>query len=132
MIERSSGTGQRSKALPQIIRPRLFLGTELLIGPGKIDLLRAVQATGSISAAARASGMGYKRAWTLLDEIRQACGTEVIASSAGGSGGGGGGATLTALGRALLAHYEAIEAACAAASAPHLKRLGRLLKHTDR
>lgn len=128
MIERSSGTGQRSKALPQIIRPRLFLGTELLIGPGKIDLLRAVQATGSISAAA--SGMGYKRAWTLLDEVRQACGAEVIASSAGGSGGGG--ATLTALGRALLAHYEAIEAACAAASAPHLKRLGRLLKHTDR
>ena len=130
MNERSSGAGPRTKALPKIIRPRLFLGTELLIGPGKIDLLRAVQETGSISAAARASGIGYKRAWTLLDEVRQACGAEVIASSAGGSGGGG--ATLTALGRALLAHYEAIEAACAAASEPHLKRLGRLLKHTDR
>lgn len=116
--------------LPEIIRPRLFLGEKLLVGPGKIDLLRAVDQHSSISAAARASSMTYKRAWLLLDELRQACGAAVIDSSAGGSGGGG--ATVTPLGHALLEQYDAIEAACQAASAPHLRRLGRLLKNTDR
>lgn len=109
-----------------IIRPRLFLGSELLIGPGKIDLLRAVQATGSISAAGRATGLTYRRAWSLLDELRQACGAAVIESAAGGSGGGG--ATLTPLGQALLQHYDAIESACSKAAVPHLKKLDRLLK----
>jgi molybdate transport system regulatory protein len=125
MTDRSSGADLTTTALPQIIRPRLFLGGELLVGPGKIDLLRAVQENGSISAAARATGMGYKRAWTLLDEIRQACGGEVIEGNAGGSRGGG--ATVTPFGHALIKHYEAIEQACAAASEPHLKQLRRLL-----
>ena len=130
MKERSSSADLKTDALPQIIRPRLFIGGELLVGPGKIDLLRAVRETGSISAAARATGVGYKRAWTLLDEIRQACGADVIASSAGGSGGGG--ATVTAFGESLIAHYEAVEAACGAAAAPHLKQLRRLLDRARR
>ena len=33
------------------------------IGPGKIALLEAISREGSISAAGRALGMSYKRAW---------------------------------------------------------------------
>jgi molybdate transport system regulatory protein len=110
---------------PHLIRPRLFVGGDLLIGPGKIDLLAAVGATGSISAAARATGVGYKRAWVLLDELRSACGCEVVSTAAGGSRGGG--ASLTDTGLALIEQYLAIEAACNAAAMPHLQRLGRRL-----
>lgn len=111
---------------PQIIRPRLVLGPDSLIGPGKVELLRAVAQHGSISAAARAQGMTYKRAWSLLNEVSQTCGVPVLESNAGGSGGGG--AVLTDFGRALLDHYGAIETACAAAAAAHLQSLQRLLK----
>lgn len=70
--------------------------------------------------------MTYKRAWSLLNEVSQACGVAVIESNAGGSGGGG--AVITAFGQALLDHYAAIEAACVAAANPHLKSLQRVLK----
>ena len=39
------------------------------IGPGKIALLEAIRATGSISAAARQIGMSYRRAWLLVEEV---------------------------------------------------------------
>ncbi len=40
-----------------------------MIGPGKADLLAAVAATGSITAAGRSMGMSYKRAWLLVDTM---------------------------------------------------------------
>lgn len=107
----------------KLIRPRLFFGETSPVGPGKIDVLMAVHQTGSISAAARACGLQYKRAWTMLDDIRQTCGTDVIESTPGGAGGGG--ARLTAFGSALIKHYQDIEAACDAAAAPHLKALSK-------
>jgi molybdate transport system regulatory protein len=51
---------------------RLDLTSGDRIGPGKIALLEAIQATGSISAAARRLGMSYRRAWLLVDQINQA------------------------------------------------------------
>ena len=56
---------------PYLIRPRIYLGPDLIVGPGKIELLKAVRATGSISAAARTLGMSYKRAWYLLDTLKR-------------------------------------------------------------
>jgi molybdate transport system regulatory protein len=48
---------------------RLDLTSGDRIGPGKIALLEAIQATGSISAAARSLGMSYRRAWLLVEQI---------------------------------------------------------------
>ena len=56
---------------PYLIRPRIYLCPDLIVGPGKIELLKAVRDTGSISAAARKIGMSYKRAWYLLDRSRR-------------------------------------------------------------
>lgn len=39
------------------------------IGPGKIALLEAIRAEGSIAAAARHLGMSYRRAWLLVESI---------------------------------------------------------------
>ena len=48
---------------------RIDLDSGERIGPGKIALLKAVGETGSISAAGRALGMSYRRAWRLIEEL---------------------------------------------------------------
>ncbi|QPC86681.1 LysR family transcriptional regulator [Mesorhizobium sp. NBSH29] len=79
------------------------------IGPGKINLLEQIEACGSISAGARAIGMSYKRAWDLVEETGKILGKPVLVAKTGGKSGGG--AALTPVGRALVTHYRAIEAA---------------------
>lgn len=118
------------KHLPvAIIRPRIAFGPVFAVGPGKIDLLRAVAANGSISGASRALGMTYKRAWLLIDTMNQGFGRPVVERSIGGRGGGG--ARLSLLGEKLLRHYDDIERACQEASATSLASLEALLPRKD-
>jgi hypothetical protein len=49
------------------IKIQLYCGDEIAMGPGKADLLDAIQSEGSISAAGRAMGMSYRRTWMLVD-----------------------------------------------------------------
>jgi len=93
------------------------------VGPGKIALLDAIAKEGSISAAARALGMSYRRAWELVAELNQIFTTPVVERVTGGSGGGG--ARLTELGEALLVGFREIEAAASHAAAAHLRRLAK-------
>lgn len=81
------------------------------IGPGKAALLESLHATGSISAAARAMGMDYKRAWLLVDSLNRAFAIPVVERLTGGPGGGG--AVLTVFGQDILARYRRLEAAAA-------------------
>jgi molybdate transport system regulatory protein len=114
------------RPVPQVIRPRVRVGEEVVIGPGKVELLRAVASEGSISAAGRALGMGYKRAWSLLDELQRSCAVPMIETSAGGTGGGG--AKVTKSGLALIAHYDELNQACEQAARPALAKLSKLLR----
>lgn len=107
-----------------IIRPRIYLGDEIAIGPGKIDLLRAVGETRSISAAAKALGMTYKRAWLLIDTLNRGFGRAVVETATGGKGGGG--ARLTELGEQLVHRYDALEARINDAAQEELAALRRL------
>ena len=109
---------------PYLIRPRIYLSPDLIVGPGKIELLKAVRDTGSISAAARTIGMSYKRAWYLLDTLNKGFHQPVFEASPGGRGGGG--TRLTALGETLITSYTAIAAACAAAADAQLAALSAL------
>ncbi len=90
-----------------LLRPRLYLDEGLSIGPGKIDLLRELGRSRSISAAARELGMPYKRAWLLIDSLNQGFGRPVAETAIGGSGGGG--ASLTPLGERLVAAYDCLQ-----------------------
>lgn len=92
------------------------------IGPGKIALLKAVDAQRSISGAARSLKMSYRRAWMLLDETSRMLGQPVVDTHVGGAGQGG--ADLTAAGRAVIACYEE---ACARAQAAAVQPLRALL-----
>ena len=99
----------------------LTLQSGARIGPGKAQLLESVEATGSISAAARTLGMDYKRAWLLLESINRAFVTPAVERVAGGTGGGG--ASLTPFGKKLLARYRRLEAAAQRMAAADLKAL---------
>lgn len=91
------------------------------IGPGKIELLEKIAAFGSISAAGRAMGMSYRRAWELVEEINTMFGQPVIERKAGGRHGGG--ARLTTVGLTLVTRFRAIEQAAAEAASGHLSAL---------
>jgi molybdate transport system regulatory protein len=78
------------------------------VGPGKIALLKAIDAHGSISAAARAVDMSYRRAWLLVEEIGAAVGAPVVETHIGGAKKGG--TVLNDKGRKLIALYDRIEA----------------------
>jgi molybdate transport system regulatory protein len=91
------------------------------VGPGKIALLEQIAQLGSISAAARTLRMSYRRAWELVDDLGRSFGRPAVTTQMGGSGGGG--ATLTPLGRDLVAQYRAIERKAHRAARSHLARL---------
>lgn len=78
-----------------------------LIGPGKMQLLEAIDRHGSISAAARVLGMAYPNAWKLVDSLNHHFREPLVSRVMGGKRGGG--ASLTETGRAVLEIYRSIE-----------------------
>ncbi|WNO54773.1 winged helix-turn-helix domain-containing protein [Stakelama saccharophila] len=113
---------------PLKVKAQLYCGEEIAMGPGKADLLDAIRAAGSISRAARAMGMSYRRTWMLVDGMNRCWAERVVETTAGG--GKRSGARLTAFGERLLALYRALEADLAragesdafAALAAHLRK----------
>lgn len=81
-------------------------GTSLT--PQRARLLQALEAHGSISAAARAVGMSYKGAWDAIAALNRFTSQPLVAAETGGSGGGG--AQLTDMGRRVLAFHQALTA----------------------
>lgn len=103
---------------------RVDLGTGGRLGPGKRRLLQLIDDLGSISAAGRAMGMSYRRAWLLVEEINASFREPLVAKAPGGSGGGG--ASLTVAGHDVLAWLTEIETALTTAAAASLNRLDAL------
>lgn len=91
------------------IKVQLYCGDEIAMGPGKADLLDAIRTHGSISAAGRALGMSYRRAWLLVDAMNRCWRDRLVETSPGG--GRTGGAQVTAAGEAVLAAYRQAQAA---------------------
>jgi molybdate transport system regulatory protein len=117
---------EHDRTAPQavIVRPRVYIGESISLGPGKIDLLRLIAEHRSISAAARALDIPYKRAWLLIDSLNQGFGRPVVATASGGKGGGG--AAVTQLGLDLLERYALLEQRINDSSAAELEALRRL------
>ncbi len=110
-------------------RLRILLGEVIAIGPGKADLLAAIAETGSISAAGKRLGMGFRRAWQLVDTMNRCFREPLVVTSKGGPGRGG--AALTALGEQVLAAYRQMESKAAAAVAEDLEGFAALLAPPD-
>jgi molybdate transport system regulatory protein len=91
------------------------------LGHGKIRLLELIEAHGSISSAARAMGMSYRRAWLLADETNRMFAAPVFATRLGGKGGGQ--AQLTPFGRDLIDLYRRMESEAAQRFGAEIDRL---------
>ncbi|MDA8232584.1 MAG: LysR family transcriptional regulator [Magnetospirillum sp.] len=111
------------------IKLRLQLCAPAAFGPGKADLLEAIERHGSISGAARSLEMSYRRAWLLVDETNRAFRSPLVDASFGGSGGGG--ARLTDLGRQVVATYREMQAKAAVILAPEMAEIAELLAPCD-
>jgi molybdate transport system regulatory protein len=111
------------------LRPRfrIVCGTAIAFGPGKADLLEALQETGSITKAASRLKMSYMRAWMLIRTMNR-CFREPLVVSVRGGTRGGGGAQLTVLGSEVLALYRKIETRGLKAVQPDWQKLQKLLK----
>lgn len=59
------------------IRPRIYIGKNIALGPGKIDLLEKVDQMRSISAAVWALDMPCNKTWLLVDSLNQGFGRSV-------------------------------------------------------
>jgi len=84
---------------------------EVVLSLWRVELLEAIDETGSITAAAARMDVQYQRAWHRLDEMERGLGLRLVDRQVGGVGGGG--AYLTDAGRAHVARfrrfYQAIE-----------------------
>jgi molybdate transport system regulatory protein len=96
------------------------------IGPGKAELIERVAHTGSISAAARAMGMSYRRAWQLVESLNRDYRQPVIRTAVGGRRGGG--AHVTPFGKRVVARFRAMEEKASTAIAADLRRYAAYLR----
>lgn len=118
----AKGVRKDGSPKPQI---RILLRKAIAMGPGKAELLNAIERTGSISAAARSLGMSYRRAWLLVDTMNQCFKSPVVETLTGGQRGGG--ARVTELGHDVLRRYLAMDAKAAASVRKDLAAFTRLM-----
>ena len=116
-----------AKLGPLKVKLQLYAGDERAFGPGRADVLAAIDREGSISAAGRSLGMSYRFTWSLVESMNHCFAEPLVEAARGGSHGGG--AALTDAGRRALAAYRALEAqvmSCADGEA--LRELATMLK----
>jgi ModE molybdate transport repressor domain/molybdenum-pterin binding domain len=67
----------------------LNINQQLFTDPKRIDLLRAIEQSGSLSQAAKQIGISYKTAWDAINEINQLAPKPFLITATGGKNGGG-------------------------------------------
>lgn len=105
------------------LRLRVYVKPDVLVGPGRAELLEGIRDTGSIAAAGRRMGMSYKRAWSLIETMNTEFGADVVSGAKGGAHGGG--SMLTQLGEEIVRRYRSMEKATEAAIRADLNALTR-------
>lgn len=111
------------------IKAQVCLDDRIAIGPGKADLLAAVEREGSIAAAGRSLGISYRRTRDMIDTLNQCWGAAVVITEKGGRTGGG--SRLTDRGRAVLDAFRALERALEQTAGQHSPALLGLLGPID-
>jgi molybdate transport system regulatory protein len=103
---------------------RIDFGEGRSLGPGKIRLLEAIAAEGSITRAAASLGMSYRRAWLHIDALGRLFREPCVETHPGR---GRGGTSLTPFGRLVVERYRSLEQASLASSRADLGELERYL-----
>ncbi|WP_083225551.1 winged helix-turn-helix domain-containing protein [Neptunicoccus sediminis] len=105
-IKKNNRRAERIAQTPQL-RAKVLVRNDM-IGAGKIELLRRISETGSISAAAKDMGLGYRRALFLLETTQRMFDAPLLITERGGNRAG---SRLTPLGLALVERHRAFEQA---------------------
>lgn len=94
------------------IKSRIWIeyNNHVLLGEGRVQLLKAINETGSLTKAAKSLNISYKKAWDLIDSVNKSAKKAVIQTSTGGKGGGG--AELTEYGKSLITAFDDINKNC--------------------
>jgi molybdate transport system regulatory protein len=112
-----------------VVRFRIDFAERSSLGPGKICLLEAIRESGSLSQGARNIGMSYRRAWLLVESLRQSFREPVTVASTGGKDGGG--MLVTEFGDGLIKSYRELERDFAALAARRLHTiLPAVIRHS--
>ncbi len=92
-------------------RVKIWLESEgrIAFSTYRLRLLDLIAEHGSLSEAAEAMGLSYRRAWGKVRELEANLGDRLVESDVGGAGGGH--SCLTPAGRALVERYRAFLAA---------------------
>ena len=125
MAAKRASASKSRKPKQTRFRIGFYFGEEKL-GPGKIALLQAIDETGSISAAARQQGLGYRQAWERVESLNRCFREPVVVAASGGRSGGG--ATLTPFGEELVTRFEQMEKRALAAVRADLASLSRQIR----
>ena len=80
---------------------------KLVLGPGRLRIFDSIQRTGSIHAAAKELGMGYRAIWGKIKATEQRLGKRLLVRSVGGHNGGG--SQLTPQAEALVEAYRIMQ-----------------------
>ncbi|MEP6768541.1 MAG: LysR family transcriptional regulator [Acidobacteriota bacterium] len=117
----------RSRPPETTVRPRIRVtrAGEILLGPGKADLLDAIRRSGRLRGAADELGMSYMRAWKLVQMLNRGFREPLVHTERGGAGHGK--TALTPMGESVLSLYRAMESSSRAAIRPAWKRMRSLL-----
>jgi len=78
---------------------------EVVVGNGKVGLLKMIDELGSIQKSAEKYGMSYRHAWGMIQKIEKRSGFKFIETQVGGKDGGS--AKLTPQGKEFLKQYDA-------------------------
>ncbi len=106
------------------LKAQFLVGGEIAMGPGKADLLQAIAAERSISGAARAMGLSYRRAWLMVATMNRCFATPLVETVKGARHG----ASPTAEGYAALGAYRRLQAALAEAAPAEVATLRAMLR----
>ena len=85
----------------------LNLAENKFLGADRINLLEKIDELGSITKAAKASGISYKTAWDTVNLINNLAEKPLVDRLAGGKGGGG--TSLTAEGKKVILQFNTIQ-----------------------
>ncbi|MCK4478329.1 winged helix-turn-helix domain-containing protein [Candidatus Bathyarchaeota archaeon] len=93
------------------IKPAFKLWFEIngkyIFGEGTYNLLEKIREEGSLSAAAKTSGMSYRYAWGLIKDAEEHLGMPVVRTQRGGKHGGK--TDLTRMGLSLVTNYKKLK-----------------------
>ncbi|KHJ39398.1 transcriptional regulator ModE [Pedobacter glucosidilyticus] len=94
------------------IKSKIWLESNngILLSEGRVQLLKKIDETGSLSKASQALNISYQKAWCLINETSKNANQPILQTKIGGAKGGG--TLLTPYGKSLITIFDTINKDC--------------------